>query len=148
MGVVRGCSPIREIKMRIREDTENLFDQDNEYVIGYLNKRGLDNAELNKIIREYPFGLLEEAKFFVGNDPYELTHFLSKSDTMGYDIRKVNALLKTNETDDVVFAVVLGDDAVCCNVTTGEVYIWLIQSGEGERIDTGLTLTDFLNNII
>lgn len=133
--------------MKIREDTEKLFEQDKEDVLSYLKERHLNNKELIEIIRGYPFGLLENAKFYVSNEPYEITHFLSKSSTIGYDIRKVNDLLGLQETDDIAIAVVLGDDALCCNVKTEKVYLWLVQTGDGKKVDVDESLTAFLDKL-
>ena len=133
--------------MKIKKGTENLFEQDKEDVLSYLKERHLDNEKLIEVIRGYPFGLVENAKFLVNDEPYEITHFLSKSSTMGYDIRKVNELLGLQETDDVAIAVVLGDDALCCNVKTGNVFLWLVQTGDGKKVDVSDDLTAFLNKI-
>lgn len=137
----------RRKKMKIKKGTESLFEQDKEDVLTYLKERHLDNEKLKEVIRGYPFGLVENAKFLVNNEPYEITHFLSKSSTMGYDIRKVNELLGLQKTDDVVIAVVLGDDALCCNVKTGKVFLWLVQTGDGKKVDVSDDLTAFLNKI-
>ena len=132
--------------MKVQEETTSLFSQDKQYVVDYLKSRSLRNRELGKIIREHPFGLLEDASFFVGEDEYAITHFLSKSDIDGYDIRKVNALLKTDSTDIVVFAVVLGDDVLCYDIKSKEVFIWRIQTGDGEKLFVSDDLSKFLKD--
>ena len=133
--------------MRVQEETSTFFSQDKQYVLDYLKSRNLRNRTLVKIIRDYPFGLLEDASFFVGEEEYTITHFLSKSDIDGYDIRKVNALLKTESTDTIVFALVLGDDALCYDIKSKEVFIWRIQTADGERLFVSDDLTKFLNSI-
>lgn len=51
--------------MIIREDTITYFEQDKPYVQDYLKSRGLKNRELFSIISNYPFALLEDARFVV-----------------------------------------------------------------------------------
>lgn len=133
--------------MRIQEDTIPLFDQDKQYVLSYLKSRGLTNRELVKVILDNPFGLLENMTFNIGGEIYSISHLLSKSDVTGYDIRKVNQLLETEASDEVVFALVLGDDALCCNVKSKAVYLWRIQSGNGEKIKISDSLTKFIKKI-
>ncbi len=133
--------------MKIREETIALFNQDKDFVIDYFKSRKLNNEKLFALIRKYSFGLLEDAKFTAAGEPYEITHFLTKSDVMGYDVSKVNDVLGLRGTDEVAFAVVLGDDVLCCNAKTGKVYIWLIQSGDREKIGVDDSLTTFLEKL-
>jgi hypothetical protein len=133
--------------MRIREDTESLFQQDKSYVLDYLKSRGVVNRELKKTIQEYPFGLIDEAEFDINGEKYSITHFLGCSQTMGYDIRKVNEALGTADIEIVVFALVLGDDALCYDLRTKEVFLWLIQTNGGERIFVSNNLTKFLKSV-
>ena len=133
--------------MKVREETTSLFSQDKQYVVDYLISRNLKNRELGKIIRDHPFGLLEDVSFFASEEEYAISHFLSKSDIDGYDIRKVNALLKTDSTDIVAFAVVLGDDVLCYDTKNKEVFIWQIQTGDGAKLHVSDDLTQFLKTL-
>ena len=134
--------------MMIQKDSLSLFEQDKKYVTDYLKSRNLNCKTLMEIIEKYPFGLLEEAEFSVGKEEYGITHFLSKSEISGYDIRKANAILHTDETDDVAFAVLIGDDVLCCNTGSGEVSVWLVQSGEGEKIHVTDDPDEFLRQFL
>jgi len=133
--------------MNIREDTTSLFAQDKEYVLAYIQSRNFKNKELEKIITTYKFGLLDELPIFVDGEEYIISHFLSKSDIAGYDIQKVNLMLQTDSTSDLVFALVLGDDVLVCDIKTGAVYLWRIQTGDGDRILIAESLTKFLKEI-
>ena len=44
--------------MKVREDTEELFVQDKEYVMEYLKARGVDGLGFEKIYESMNFGLL------------------------------------------------------------------------------------------
>ena len=124
-----------------------LFDQDKQYVMDYLRARKLSNRELNRIIKKYPFGLLKETSFFIGEEEYGISHFLSKSDITGYDIQKVNSLLGTEALGIIAFAIVVGDDALCYDNKSKEVFLWLIQTGEGNRLRVSDNLTKFLKSL-
>lgn len=133
--------------MEIQKETMDLFDQDKQYVLDYLKTRKLSNRELSRIIKKYPFGLLKETSFFIGAEEYGISHFLSKSDIAGYDIQKVNSLLGTEALGIVAFAIVIGDDALCYDIRNKEVFVWCIQTGEGNRLRVSDNLTKFLKSL-
>ena len=133
--------------MEIQEETIALFDQDKKYVMDYLKSRKMTNRELGRIIQKQPFGLLKDTTFFVGKEEYGITHFLSKSDIAGYDIQKVNTLLGTEALDIVAFAIVVGDDALCYDIKSKEVILWMIQTGGGERLFVSDNLSKFLKSL-
>ena len=133
--------------MEIQEETIALFDQDKKYVLDYLKSRKVTNRELGKIIQKHPFGLLKDTSFFIGEEKYGITHFLSKSDIVGYDIQKVNALLGTDALGIVAFAIVVGDDALCYDIKSKKVILWMIQTGEGKRLFVSDNLSKFLKSL-
>ena len=133
--------------MEVQKETIALFDQDKQYVMEYLKSRKLSNQELSKIIRNCPFGLLKDTSFFIGEEEYGISHFLSKSEIVGYDIQKVNALLNTETLGIIAFAIVVGDDALCYDPKTNEVFLWMIQTGGGDRIPVSDDLTKFLKSL-
>ena len=133
--------------MIIREDTVSLFDQDKQYVLDYLKSRGIKNRELNKIIQKQPFGLLDDAGFSVDGEEYEISHFLTKSDIIGYDIKKANAQLNTDSTSFVALALVIGDDVLCYDTQTKEVFLWRIQTAGGDHLIVSDNLSSFLKSI-
>lgn len=132
--------------MEVQKETIALFDQDKEYVIDYLKSREVINQKLDNIIYAYPFGLLKDTSFFVGEDEFGISHFLGKSDVLGYDIKKVNNLLDTKSLGIVAIAIIIGDDALCYDPKTNEVFLWMIQTGEGEKHHVSDDLTKFLSS--
>ena len=133
--------------MEVRMDTVQFFKQNKEYVLDYLQKRGIKSEKLSHFISEKPFGLLCDAVFMFKNEEYEITHFLSNSDIVGYDIRKVNEMLNTDETNECVFAVIMGDDVLGYNIKTEEVFIWYVQTGDGEKTVIADNLDKFLTEL-
>lgn len=134
--------------MKIRDDTIQYFKQDKKAVLDYLNDRNVNNPILTSIIEQYPFGLLSGADFMVDSEEYSISHFLSKSDIIGYDIKSVNDNFGLSDTDTVAFAMVLGDDVLCYDTHYKKVFIWLIQTEDGKKIMIEDSLSDFLNRII
>lgn len=134
--------------MKIRDDTIKLFKQDKEDVIEYLKSRKFTNKTLFAIIKDYPFGLVSGADFIVSSEEYSISHFLSKSDISGYDIKSVNETLGLSETDVVAFAMVVGDDVLCYDTKEKRLFLWLIQTQDGDKIEIEDTLSEFLNGII
>ena len=133
--------------MEIQEETIALFDQDKKYVMDYLESRKVTNQELVRIILNQPFGLLKDTTFFIGEEEYGITHFLAKSDIAGYDIQKVNTILGTEALGIVAFAIVVGDDALCYDIKSKEVILWMIQTGGGERLLVSDNLSKFLKSL-
>lgn len=131
--------------MKVREDTLSLFIQNKNSVTEYYKERKLNCKALEHVILKYPFGLLTGATFCARGEPYEVSHFLTVSEIQGYDIRKVNKLFDLDNTDEIAVAMLVGDDLLCCNVESGDSYVWLIQTGEGEKLETGCKLEDIIN---
>lgn len=111
--------------------------------IAYLLSRGLasDIAEYltSKKANDSTF-----IPFAVNREDYAIHHFLDCSQRAGYGIKKTNDQLNTIETDYVAVALVEGDDVICINVKDNSVYLWLIQSGNGEMIKVTDSFADFL----
>lgn len=133
--------------MRIRHGTSSMFIQDKKQVIKYLQGRNVNSQRYYHFLRSRRFGLLDDARFSVGGIPYEITHFLSRSEIMGYDIASVNCNFNLEGTDDVAIALVSGDDVICYNTRTQEVYLWQIQNGDGEKIQIANSLDRFFEII-
>ena len=133
--------------MIVREDTISLFDQDKQYVLDYLKSRGIKNRELKRIIQSQPFGLLDDAGFSVDGEEYGISHFLTKSDIIGYDIKKTNAQLNTDSTSFVALALVIGDDVLCYDTQAKEVFLWRIQTADGDHLLVSDNLSGFLKSI-
>lgn len=133
--------------MEIQKETMTLFDQDKAYVLDYLKLRRVTNRELRKIVKKNPFGLLKDTSFFIGEEEYGISHFLSKSEVMGYDIQKVNAMLGTDEMGVIAFAIVVGDDVLCYDIKNKTVFLWKVQTGGGERLTVSDNLSAFLKTL-
>ena len=134
--------------MRIKRGSSSLFIQDKKYVIDYLKCRNINSNALFKYFQRCKFGLLDNVTFFADNELYEMTHFLSKSEIMGFDIVAVNRQLNLDETNVVAIALVSGDDVICVNNNSNEVFLWKIQTGNGEKAIISKSLDEFFERII
>lgn len=130
--------------MKIAEGSTEYFEQDPDYIIDYLSSRGVVNEEYNSFLKDFEFGLLEDAGLRVDGDVYEITHFLGKSKIAGYDIVAANRNLGLSEGEDIAIALVMGDDAICYNTADGNVSLYFIQSGEGEKVIIDESLETFI----
>ena len=133
--------------MKISEESKEYFEQDPEYVIDYLNSRGVKDPAFIKFIRSFEFGLLEDVSFSIDGDIYEITHLLGKSKVPGYDIVAANKNLGLAEGEDVAIALVLGDDAICYNIFNDNVCLYFIQTGEGKKIIIDESLELFITRL-
>ena len=70
--------------------------------------------------------------FTVNGQQYMLSHFLDSSDKTGYGLVKTNHVLKTEKNDMVAIAVVEGDDIICFNTNDSSIWLWRLQTGDGE----------------
>lgn len=95
----------------------------------------LATAKLTKI--EYiPFTAL-------GYD-YAIHHFLDLSDTLGFGLFPTNKQLRLVGTEFTAIALVEGDDIVCIEAEKGFIYLWLLQTGNGEKILIANSINEFL----
>ena len=133
--------------MKISEESKDYFEQNPDYVIEYLESRGVKNEAFNKFIKGFEFGLLEDASFCIGEERYDITHLLGKSKVPGYDIVAANRNLGLAEGDDVAIALVVGDDVICYNTTDNRVCLYLIQTGEGEKVIIDESLELFVTRL-
>lgn len=81
-----------------------------------------------------------------------VSQLLDGSKRNGQNIERVNELLDParesvgmERCESVAFALALGDDPICLNVNTGEVYLWLLDGGE--KIIISNSLDDFTSII-
>ena len=130
--------------MRLTKDTTKYFEQDPDYVIDYLASRGVVNESYNRFLRKFTFGILDDLRFFVDGEPYEITHLLGKSKVAGYDIVAANKNLGLSEGEEIAIALVLGDDAICYNTVKKNVCLNFIQNDEGEQIVIDESLETFI----
>ena len=132
-----------KISAKRKED----FKQDKEYVLTYLKSRNVNDTDYLKLIEENDFGFLEENTFYVDGYEYSVDAFCTCSQISGLDIKGVNKNHKTDTGGEIVIAGVWGDDAICMNINTGEILLWLIETGEWEKVHVANSFKEFISQI-
>ena len=128
------------------------FQQNKGKVFNYLANRGVDNQNYLEIIKNYPFGLLADNIFYIGEMvsgyEYTLEYFFSDIATICPDIETVNKNLQTDSGDILSIANVYGEDIICMNIKTGEILLWELESGNGDMIHIAKDIKEFIAMII
>lgn len=133
--------------IKIKEETKTFFTLDKPALFAYLDSRMVYNKDYRNFLEKVPFGCLEENSFFVGGECYGVSHFLTVSNIDGFDIKKANQHLGLDKGSVIAIALVEGDDVLCLDLITGEVFLWMISCGDGEKILVSKTFNMFLNMI-
>lgn len=124
------------------------FSQNKEYVISYLQSRGVKTASYYELIRNNDFGLLKNNVIKVSGIEYRVDAICSCSKNSGFDIVEINKNLETSQGDILVIAGVAGDDVICIKLSTGEIFLWLIETGEWEKVFVSSSIDSFINMIV
>ncbi len=134
-------------KIDIENDRD--FIQDKGYVLSYLKSKDVNNASYIKFIKNNNFGILAKNVFNANNEEYSLEYFFSCSSVEGKDIINANKNIQSLLIDKNLLGIakVLGDDIVCLDIKTGEIYLWLIETNDGEKIHIAKSFDEFINMI-
>ena len=133
--------------VKINEETKNFFISDESALMKYLDSRNVRNQVYRNFLMQTPMGCLEANTFSVNGECYGVSHFLSVSNIEGFDIQKANKNLGLDKGNIMAIALVEGDDVLCMNIKTGEVFLWMISCGNGEEVLVSKTFTEFLDMI-
>ena len=120
------------------------FIQDKAYVLDYLRSRSVKDTDYISFITDNDFGIWEKNFFIVGDDEYRVDALCTCSDISGYDLKKANRNLGTDDGDCIAIGGVTGDDTICMNIKSGEILLWLTESGEGETVHIADNFAEFL----
>lgn len=123
--------------------------QDKKYVLDYLLSRNVEDEYYLNLIKNNDFGKLQNNTFVVEGLEYTLDCFCSCSTNSGNDIVGVNNNLAEDldNSDEIIIAGINGDDVVIMNTKTNEILLWLIETGEYEKIHVANSLKEFVNMI-
>lgn len=130
------------IKLKLK--TKQGFLQEKSKVLNFLSERLPGKNEFVSFILINEFGILEDNYFTYNGEDYIISHFLGNSEIIGYDIIAANKQLGLEKSSFTAIAVLLGDDIVLMD-KTGDIYIWLLENGDGEKIHIASNFHDFIN---
>ena len=127
--------------------TKQYFKQDKGYVLSYLQHRSINDKYYYDLINYNDFGFLKNNTFCVDNELYSIVAFCTCALNCGYDIKNVNTNLGIDNDENIAIAGVRGDVVICLNILTGEIFLWLIESGNYEKKHIANSLQDFVEMI-
>lgn len=117
------------------------------FIADYLASCGI------MLSREAAAALQEKAEatefslFAAGGYDYMVDYFLDDSDQIGYGITPTNDILNTVSIGAIAIALVEGDDVICIDIADKSVFLWLVQTGDGEKTLIAKNIEQFLGMI-
>lgn len=131
----------------LKIESSTSFKQDKNYVLTYLQYRKVNVPQYFELINNNDFGILKNNTIVINGLEYRVDALCTCSSNSGYDIVNVNKNLQTDNGDTIVIAGVAGDDVICMDISTGEIFIWLIETGEWEKEYVAPSIDVFINMI-
>ena len=113
-------------------------------LINYLNKRKVNDNDYLKFILNYNPDNYKFTLCTVNGFDFVVSHFLDWSKEKGYGIIATNEILKTDSGQKMAIGLIEGDDVICLDIKSGQITIWMIQTGEGEHIIAAESFVSFL----
>ena len=114
----------------------------------YLRERKVVDSNYLDSITTEDLNKNKFSLFSVDGQEYMLSHFFDNSDELGYGLTKTNHILKTENTNMVAIAIVEGDDVVCINTTDNSIWLWCLQTGNGEFVKIINSFEEFKSMVI
>ena len=117
-------------------------------LVEYLEKRKVSDLSFIQFIisectKQKPYKLIS-----VNNQDYMVSHFFDSSNQIGFSLIKTNEILDTNKTNMIAFAAVEGDDIICLNTADNSIWLWSIQTGNGEFVKISDTFKAFAQMVL
>lgn len=134
--------------IKIIDGTNELFVQDKEYVKGFYKKNNILSDTLYSFIDSLEFGLFEDVTYLNENGvSFGVSHFLGKSDNLGYDVVSTNEQLKTLVSGYIVFALADDDNPICLKQKDNTIVLLDVNSEEMLETFICYTIESFINKI-
>lgn len=109
----------------------------------YLDKRDIKDEKFVEYLSRMVLKETTSKVCSVEGFDFVLSHFLDNSDIPGYGLIITNQILGLDEGNKIAIGLIEGDDVVCMDILTGQITIWLIQTGEGEDIKVADSFREF-----
>ena len=97
----------------------------------YLIDRKLFDSDYYRCVKAEDLNKRQYKLFSVDGQDYMLSHFFDDSNELGYSLIKTNCILQTDNSNMVAIAAVQGDDVICINISDNSIWLWCIQSANG-----------------
>ena len=133
--------------LKISSDNKDKFIQNKEYVLSFLESKGVKDKYYLNLIRENDFGCLEPNTIYLNSHDmnsgdYQIEAFLTCASDYN-DIVETNENLEWTAKDigaesecdrGIAIAAVAGDGVLWLDIKTGKVYLWLVGTGNFEKV--------------
>ena len=110
----------------------------------YLDNQGIHDEVLWDYILKYEYPDEGYKLCSVGKFDFMVSHFFDDSDLPGYGLIATNAILEGKDEDLVAIGLIEGDDIICYKKFTGQVFLWMVQTGVGELVEVADTFKQFI----
>lgn len=116
----------------------------NNQLSDYLNLRGVRDQSYCEFAQKYCPGDYKFTMCTVNGFDYIVSHFLDRSEKKGYGIIATNEILETEKSGQLAVGLIEGDDVICLDPKTGQISLWLVQTGNNEHLVVADSFDDFI----
>lgn len=120
----------------------------NKEISVYLKKQGITDKEYLAFMLETKNEDLCFKLCSVDGFDFMVSHFFDNSNKRGYGLIPTNNILKTTGSQFTAIGLIEGDDVICINSLNGAIYVWMIQTGNGEYVEVSKSFAEFMNECI
>lgn len=113
-------------------------------LINYLNSRKVNDNYYRDFILNYNPDNYKFSLCTVNGFDFVVSHFLDQSKEKGCGIIATNEILKTDLGQQLAIGLIEGDDVICLDIKSGQISIWMIQTGDGEHLIAAESFRSFL----
>lgn len=114
-------------------------------LMDYLNEQDVKDKTYIEFILKKSVDKEDYKQCTINKLTFKVSHFLDESSRAGFGIIPTNKILNTTKKKCLAIGLIEGDDIICIDTINGSIFIWMIQTGEGERIKVAESFKDFIN---
>ena len=118
----------------------------NKELVDYLNRRGVRDNIYRSFVQQYR---PDDYKFImctINGFDYIVSHFLDRSERKGYGLIATNETLQTEKSGQLVIGLIEGDDVICLDPKTGQISLWLVQTGNNDCVTVAKSFQEFIKS--
>ncbi len=116
----------------------------NKTIMEYLHLRGVKDKNYQDYLLHSDVLCLKFQLCSLNGFDYMVNHLFDASERLGYGLIPTNRVLNTDKTSCIAIGLIEGDDMICMDVFSGEIFLWMIQTGEGERLRVASSFKEFM----
>lgn len=109
----------------------------------YLDIRDIKDEKFVEYMSEMDLKGTTKKVCSVEGFDFVLSHFFDDSDMPGYGLIITNQILGLDAGNKMAIGLIEGDDVVCMDILTGQITVWMVQTGEGEDVKVADSFREF-----